>query len=179
MPKPYVNKGTGVYTSTYKVRKREKACVCGLRMRHSCDETWILNSAHQRMAAACVGRWLLQASNVISRQPVPSKIGGELPGTAATLLGTRCVTSAKQFSTSTVCHHQDDSTPEKALFRPRRTLMYVPASDERKTKKATSLRVDTIVFDLEDGVALNQKVCLNPRLPLSCRKYLMQQGRRA
>ena len=115
------------------------------------------------MAAACVGRWLLQASNVISRQPVPSKIGGELPGTAATLLRTRCVTSAKQFSTSTVCHHQDDSTPEKALFRPRRTLMYVPASDERKTKKAASLRVDTIVFDLEDGVALNQKVCLNPK----------------
>ena len=48
--------------------------------------------------------------------------------------------------------------------------MYVPASDERKTKKAASLRVDTIVFDLEDGVALNQKVCLNPRLFLSCHK---------
>ena len=122
------------------------------------------------MAAACVGRLLLQASNVISRQPVPSKIGEILPGTAATLLGTRCVTSAKQFSTSTLCYHQDNSTPEKALFRPRRTLMYVPASDERKTKKAASLRVDTIVFDLEDGVALNQKVCLSRRLLLSCHK---------
>lgn len=38
--------------------------------------------------------------------------------------------------------------------------MYVPASDERKTKKATTLSVDTLVFDLEDGVAANQKVAL-------------------
>ena len=126
--------------------------------------TQILNIAHLRMAAACVGRLLLQASNAISRQPVPSKIGEFLPGTAATLRGIRCVISAKQFSTSTVglCHHQGDST--SALFRPRRTLMYVPASDERKTKKAASLRVDTIVFDLEDGVAANQKVYLAPGL---------------
>ena len=33
-----------------------------------------------------------------------------------------------------------------------------PASDERKTKKAASLNVDTLAFDLEDGVAVNQKV---------------------
>ena len=38
--------------------------------------------------------------------------------------------------------------------------MYVPASDERKTKKAASLSVDALVFDLEDGVATNQKVQL-------------------
>ena len=43
-------------------------------------------------------------------------------------------------------------------FFPRRAVMYVPASDERKTKKATTLSVDTLVFDLEDGVATNQKV---------------------
>ena len=36
--------------------------------------------------------------------------------------------------------------------------MYVPASDERKVKKAGSLNVDTLVFDIEDGVAVNQKV---------------------
>lgn len=36
--------------------------------------------------------------------------------------------------------------------------MYVPASDERKTRKVSTLRVDTIAFDLEDGVAMNQKV---------------------
>ena len=39
--------------------------------------------------------------------------------------------------------------------------MYVPASDERKTRKAASLNVDTLVFDLEDGVAVNQKVATN------------------
>lgn len=42
-------------------------------------------------------------------------------------------------------------------FFPRRALMYVPACDERKTKKALSLKVDSIVFDIEDGVAVNQK----------------------
>lgn len=139
--------------------------------------TQILNIAHQRMAAALVGRLLLQASNAISRQPVPSKIGEFIPGTAATLHGIRCVISVKQFSTSTLCHHQDDSTSAKALFRPRRTLMYVPTSDERKTKKAASLRVDTIVFDLEDGVAANQKVYLAPgHLPSPVAKCITQLG---
>ena len=48
--------------------------------------------------------------------------------------------------------------------------MYVPASDERKTKKAATLKVDTIVFDLEDGVAVSQKVLGQPsafQLPLT------------
>ena len=136
--------------------------------------TQILNIAQQRMAVARVGRLLLQASNAISRQPVPTKIGEFLPCTAETLRGARCAISAKQFSTSTVYHRQDDSTSAKPVFRPRRTLMYVPASDERKTKKAASLRVDTIVFDLEDGVAANQKVCLAPQ---PCCKMHLQLGR--
>ena len=49
---------------------------------------------------------------------------------------------------------------QQRKFFPRRAVMYVPASDERKTKKATTLSVDTLVFDLEDGVAANQKVAL-------------------
>ena len=44
------------------------------------------------------------------------------------------------------------------LHFPRRAVMYVPASEERKVKKAASLNVDTLVFDIEDGVAVNQKV---------------------
>ena len=52
------------------------------------------------------------------------------------------------------------SVSDNGVFYPRRAVMYVPASDERKTKKAASLNVDTIVFDLEDGVAANQKVCV-------------------
>ena len=126
--------------------------------------TQILNIAQQRMAAARVGRLLLQASNAISRQPVPTEIGKFLSCTPEILCGARCAISAKQFST----HRQDDSTSGKTVFRPRRTLMYVPASDERKTKKAASLRVDTIVFDLEDGVAANQKVCQLPSLVARC-----------
>ena len=47
---------------------------------------------------------------------------------------------------------------QQRRFFPRRAVMYVPASDERKTKKATTLSVDSLVFDLEDGVAANQKV---------------------
>ena len=43
-------------------------------------------------------------------------------------------------------------------YFPRRAVMYVPASDERKTNKVSSLKVDSIVFDIEDGVAVNQKV---------------------
>ena len=49
-------------------------------------------------------------------------------------------------------------TLKRNCFFPRRAVMYVPASDERKTKKAATLNVDTLVFDLEDGVATNQKV---------------------
>lgn len=50
------------------------------------------------------------------------------------------------------------SSSMDTAFRPRRAVMYVPASDERKTNKAASLAVDTLTFDLEDGVAVNQKV---------------------
>ena len=41
--------------------------------------------------------------------------------------------------------------------RPRRTIMYVPGSDERKVEKAKSLDADTLVFDCEDGVAYAKK----------------------
>ena len=43
-------------------------------------------------------------------------------------------------------------------YRPRRVVMYAPAPDVRKTEKAAGLGVDTLVFDLEDAVAVSQKV---------------------
>lgn len=43
------------------------------------------------------------------------------------------------------------------LTRARRAMLYVPGSDERKLAKAAGLEVDTIVLDLEDGVAFNRK----------------------
>lgn len=40
---------------------------------------------------------------------------------------------------------------------PRRSLLYVPGDSLRKVTKASTLPADTIILDLEDGVALSQK----------------------
>ena len=40
----------------------------------------------------------------------------------------------------------------------RRALLYMPGDDRRKIEKATTLGVDSICMDMEDGVAMNQKV---------------------
>ncbi len=42
-------------------------------------------------------------------------------------------------------------------MRARRALLYMPGDDWRKIKKATTLGVDCICMDLEDGVAHNRK----------------------
>ena len=39
----------------------------------------------------------------------------------------------------------------------RRALLYMPGDDRRKIEKATTLGVDSICMDMEDGVAMNQK----------------------
>jgi citrate lyase beta subunit len=46
------------------------------------------------------------------------------------------------------------STPP---LRVRRALLFMPADDRRKIEKAAGLRVDSIIMDLEDGVALSNK----------------------
>lgn len=42
-------------------------------------------------------------------------------------------------------------------MRPRRALLYMPGNDWRKIQKATTLDVDSVCLDLEDGVALQRK----------------------
>lgn len=42
-------------------------------------------------------------------------------------------------------------------MRARRALLYVPGNDHKKIYKATSLDVDCVCLDIEDGVAINQK----------------------
>lgn len=42
-------------------------------------------------------------------------------------------------------------------MRVRRCLLFVPGSDERKLAKSVSLTPDTLIFDLEDGVAPDRK----------------------
>jgi citrate lyase beta subunit len=39
----------------------------------------------------------------------------------------------------------------------RRALLYIPGADERKIRKATTLDVDCVCLDMEDGVAANRK----------------------
>lgn len=40
----------------------------------------------------------------------------------------------------------------------RRALLYIPGDDDRKIAKATTLDVDCICLDMEDGVAVNRKL---------------------
>ncbi|MES1917957.1 MAG: hypothetical protein MHM6MM_009655, partial [Cercozoa sp. M6MM] len=41
--------------------------------------------------------------------------------------------------------------------RPRRSLLYVPASSEKMLRKASTLKCDSVCLDLEDGVAASAK----------------------
>lgn len=45
----------------------------------------------------------------------------------------------------------------RPLSKARRALMYSPGNDERKISKAAISGADTIILDLEDGVAFNKK----------------------
>ena len=46
---------------------------------------------------------------------------------------------------------------EQAAYRPRRSVLYMPASNERALEKAKSLPVDALILDLEDAVAPDAK----------------------
>ena len=50
----------------------------------------------------------------------------------------------------------DGSTPHESL-RPRRSVLYMPAANERALEKAKTLPADAIIFDLEDAVAPDAK----------------------
>jgi citrate lyase subunit beta/citryl-CoA lyase len=46
---------------------------------------------------------------------------------------------------------------EQAAYRPRRSVLYMPASNERALEKARTLPVDALILDLEDAVAPEAK----------------------
>jgi citrate lyase subunit beta / citryl-CoA lyase len=48
--------------------------------------------------------------------------------------------------------------PDKTVFRPRRSVLYMPSSNERALEKAKSLPVDGLILDLEDAVSPDDKV---------------------
>src|SRR5439155_20443356 len=47
--------------------------------------------------------------------------------------------------------------PMPAVFRPRRSLLYMPGSNPRALEKARSLPADGLIIDLEDAVAAEAK----------------------
>ena len=47
-----------------------------------------------------------------------------------------------------------------STFRPRRSLLFVPADDAKKVNKASKLAADCITLECEDGVAITQKVSI-------------------
>ena len=44
-----------------------------------------------------------------------------------------------------------------AQLRPRRSVLYMPAANERALEKAKTIAADAIIFDLEDAVAIPNK----------------------
>ena len=42
-------------------------------------------------------------------------------------------------------------------LRPRRSVLYMPAANERALEKAKTIAADAIIFDLEDAVAPDAK----------------------
>lgn len=60
----------------------------------------------------------------------------------------------------------EELAADSVSSRLRRALLYVPGNDQRKIDKVKSIMdtVDTVVFDCEDGVAVNKKVCFDYNL---------------
>ena len=42
-------------------------------------------------------------------------------------------------------------------YRPRRSVLYMPAANERALEKAKDIKADALIFDLEDAVAPDSK----------------------
>jgi len=45
-----------------------------------------------------------------------------------------------------------------ANFQPRRSVLYMPGSNQRALQKARQLPADALIFDLEDAVAPESKI---------------------
>jgi citrate lyase beta subunit len=55
-------------------------------------------------------------------------------------------------------------------MRLRRALLYIPGDSRRKIDKGASLKVDSVVLDLEDGVALNNKAAARQTVATALRE---------
>ena len=61
-------------------------------------------------------------------------------------------------------------------FRPRRSVLYMPAANERALEKAKTIACDAIIFDLEDAVAPDAKAVARERAAAAVRSG--EYGRR-
>lgn len=59
---------------------------------------------------------------------------------------------------------------ETGRMRARRCILYVPGNETRKMEKAVTLGADCVCFDLEDGVAWNQKENARPLVARALRE---------
>jgi citrate lyase subunit beta/citryl-CoA lyase len=55
------------------------------------------------------------------------------------------------------------SAAERSAYRPRRSVLYMPAANERALEKAKTLAADAIILDLEDAVAPDAKEAARER----------------
>lgn len=74
--------------------------------------------------------------------------------------------------------HRKSTSNVNTRFIPRRALMYVPGSDERKLSKIPQIQADCICLDIEDGVAYTAKeqARSNIRTLLSSKEKLKDFG---
>ena len=50
------------------------------------------------------------------------------------------------------------------MVRPRRSVLYMPGSNERALQKATAIPADALILDLEDAVAPDEKAAARERV---------------
>src|SRR4029453_14383994 len=64
------------------------------------------------------------------------------------------------------------------MVRPRRSVLYMPGSNERALQKATSIPADALILDLEDAVAPDEKATARERVTamVRTRPYAGREG---
>ena len=75
------------------------------------------------------------------------------------MLGKNVLRLCRQ-STAALAHLRHCASGVERNFMPRRAMLYVPGSDEKKLRKIAKLDVDCACLDCEDGVAMNRKAGL-------------------
>ena len=69
------------------------------------------------------------------------------------------VASARPFASESKGDEKEEVVEGRRFF-PRRCVMYVPGDNEKMLAKSLTIKPDSLVFDCEDGVAANRKVCV-------------------